>query len=963
MVENELIQEAKKQNPIAFAEIYERYQPSIYRYAFYRLGTIDQAEQLTSDVFAYLAKNTDRLPLQDNQLHTSLLGIAEDLLADNKYQHPLHLTGESTTEIPLSDGSIEQHLPPQYLAQTITYLPPEQRQVILLRFIEGLDRKEVAHALGKSSEAISDLQIQALASLATTITECEKASATEASQQQGEVKRLLHEGIENLAHELRTPLNIIQGYTELLLNSTLGALQPEQSEAIEIIYDRTQALTRLTQNLTALRSIPSNALSQADLPTATWVESVVSNFHSPPSQKEVHMETILPDDLPAVRGDQEYLDIALFQILDNAVKFSPNQDTVRVKAWADEKYAYIAVEDQGIGIAPHHLEQIFERFYQVDSSATRRFGGVGLGLSVVRAVTQAHGGFVQAASEGPGKGSTITIALPIKPEASVSSAGLSQAMPKSLSSRAFAQALNDCLLALEEGPTALEQCLIRYPEYADDLHPLVEIAAQIRHTPRPASSSLAFAAGKARMLKALPQPSQPARLVKTIKHLAEQGRALLKKLNIPTTRRPTSILQPALITSLILVTFALGVLFAFTWLDGVIYREAALTEVNGLTEVMPSESKTWQPASTGHPIKVGDRIRTGPNTTATVTLFDGSITTLEGQTEVTVAQMRSRRDGSGKVIVLHQWLGETLNRVEPLYDDASHFRIETPSAVAVVRGTEFSVAVEERSTRVVVVKGTVEVTAEQATVKLKDGQETTATLQKPPLAVRPIFTAYPTDIPQAPLMQSPQKTPTSPRTLQASPSPSPTVTPEPTRQRDSNSKNRPTPTPFPKPTERPGATNTPKPTNSPTPRPTSRPTPTQRPSPTPPKATDSPPEPKNTPTSTPFIPTSTPTPEPTLTPTSMPTPTSTPTESASPTNPTATSSPRFTPTPGSTTTITPTKRITSTVTPLPTSTSTPTFPQSLPAPTEESHATYLQLNIAILPRFAAIPTRINLILT
>lgn len=904
---NELIQKAKKQDPIAFAEIYERYQPCIYRYAFYRLGSIDHAEQLTSDVFAYLAKHIDHLHLQDTQLHLCLLHITEDLLADSEYASPPHLSAEPIIGNPPLDASTAPHLAPQYLARATAQLPPEQQKVIFLTLIEGLDRKEVSQALGKSLDVITNLQIQALASLARMTTEQKKALGPDASQQHEEVKRLLHEGIENLAHELRTPLNLIQGYAELLLNHTLGKLQPEQSEAVEIIYDRTQALAQLTHNLSALRTIPTNALTMADISVTAWIESVVRDFRSQASQTEIQVAVTAPDEsLPPVQGDRKYLDTALFQVLDNAVKFSPGKDTVRIRTWADEIYVYVAIEDQGIGIASEHLEQIFERFYQVDGSATRHFGGVGLGLSVVHAVIQAHGGFVQAASEGPGMGSTITIALPIKLKdttPTTSHAIQSGEIPPPLTSL-----LSDYLAALEQEKPTTEEYLTRYPEYADDLHPLLDIATRIHHAPRPASSSLAFAAGKKRMLDALQKQRPASKITSPLRYIEGKMSALLKALHtrIIPDLQPT--LQPALLIPLLLVTFALG-LFAFVWFNGVVYQKAILIESNGIVEIIPSGNQISQIASSGHLINVGDRIRTGPNTTATIRLFDGSITRLEGQTELTIAQMRSRRDGSHKVIILHQWMGETFNHVKQSADTTAHFRIETPTAMAVVQSTEFSVDVKENSTRVMVIKGIVEVTAQKNTIQLKEGQETMATLKNQSLAVHPIATVHPLDVPLNPAAQSPEETPTLRPTPH--PTPFPTATLTPTAPRPSSQRSRPTPTQAIKPTIQPRATNTSQPTNTPQPTtiprptntPTPRPTPTPKPTNLPAQATASPSEP-TTPTSTPFIPTSTSTTLPTSTSTSMPTPTGEPTNTVPASDSTVTTPPRFTPTPESTTTIT-----------------------------------------------------------
>jgi signal transduction histidine kinase len=103
----------------------------------------------------------------------------------------------------------------------------------------------------------------------------------------------------------------------------------------------------------------------------------------------------------------------MVNLLDNAQKFSPNGGTVRMSARAEGDYAILAVSDQGIGIPPEKLSHIFERFYQVDGSATRRYGGMGIGLALCRAIVEAHGGRIWAESQGEGHGSTFYVLLPL----------------------------------------------------------------------------------------------------------------------------------------------------------------------------------------------------------------------------------------------------------------------------------------------------------------------------------------------------------------------------------------------------------------------------------------------------------------------------------------------------------------------------------------------------------------------
>jgi signal transduction histidine kinase len=114
-----------------------------------------------------------------------------------------------------------------------------------------------------------------------------------------------------------------------------------------------------------------------------------------------------------VRGDAQRLEQVLHHLLDNAIKFSPDGGTVRLSLDREEDQVCVRVEDEGIGLPGDQWERIFDRFYQVDGSLTRRYGGTGVGLALVREVVEAHGGGVWVESEGiPGRGSTFTVFLP-----------------------------------------------------------------------------------------------------------------------------------------------------------------------------------------------------------------------------------------------------------------------------------------------------------------------------------------------------------------------------------------------------------------------------------------------------------------------------------------------------------------------------------------------------------------------
>ncbi len=887
--EMRLIQRARERDPSAFAEIYDRYQPAVYRFIYYQVGDAATAEGLTGDVFATLAEQADRIAPEGQPLLALLYSIACERIADfrkgSSLPSSLPLLKPPPAAMAGPGPSLRGRLTPQGLAAVLAALPEEQRDLVLLQFVEGMDRKSVAQALGKPMEEVERLTQQALPALAAGIGWWEAAHAPRTppqNEEEEDLEQLQTELVQNLTHELRTPLSLIHGYTELLLSGAMGPVPPMQRDALEIIHERTAALSRLIRDLTVLKTVPQGMMAMVPLSLREIVEHVEADHRRAAQQAGVQLEIAVAEDLPLILGDREYLELAFFHLLDNAIKFSSDGGQVRVRAWTEGRWVYVAVEDQGIGLDPEHMARIFDRFYQVDGSTTRRFGGIGLGLTIVRAVVEAHGGQVQVFSEGLGKGSTFTVKLPIR----------SPGYPSPLWNhdqvqqwrRGLGEALGDCLTLLERGEVSLEESLARHPEYADDLYPLLTVALEIRHVPQITSSPAAFTSGKQEMLRTL-AGRKPAQKLSTFPfhRWMEEADTYLKGLPRPSILRPAG-LPLALATALALVLLAVGGLSLLNEASFNITQTAVLDRVDGVVEVLPADSNIWQEASAGQVLKPGDRIRTGPSSLATLVFFDGSVTFMWEDTRVTLVQLSSRQDGRGRMIILNQWLGRTYSQVQRLPDQASSFQVESPAAMMMVRGTQFVVAVEgDGTTNVSVLEGKVDVTAQQMTVSLLAGQGTVIRPEQPPGPVQ--LVSIPTSLPWPPLesFRPPELTrlPESTPTVRIEPTlvimPTHTLTPWPTPTREQVRPTRvPTWTPVPSPTPQLTSTWTPYPTPT-----TVRPTPTAMP----------------THTYTPPPPTATPTWTPTPTPTSTPTPTDTPTPTSTPTlTPTATITPTVTPT-------------------------------------------------------------------
>jgi GAF domain-containing protein len=241
--------------------------------------------------------------------------------------------------------------------------------------------------------------------------ETQAAELATAYSELQEVDRLRAQLVQNVGHELRTPLGLIKGYVELLIAGDLGKVSSSQRAALQVMRERTATLVRLIHNLTVLQAVPREALAVAPLSMAEIVGQVLIEFQGAAEGAGIVFQEEIPDGLPTLLGDRERLELALGHLVDNSIKFSPDGGTITLKAWADERMIHVSVRDEGIGISSDSMGRIFERFYQVDGSTRRRYGGMGVGLALVWEIVELHDGTVQAESE-PGKGSTFTISLP-----------------------------------------------------------------------------------------------------------------------------------------------------------------------------------------------------------------------------------------------------------------------------------------------------------------------------------------------------------------------------------------------------------------------------------------------------------------------------------------------------------------------------------------------------------------------
>jgi signal transduction histidine kinase len=228
----------------------------------------------------------------------------------------------------------------------------------------------------------------------------------------GELEGLEHSRrdlVANVSHELKTPITAIRAHLENLLD---GVEQPDPA-TLEVMLGQVERLGRLVDQLLDLSRLESGEvpLRIEELALHPLVDQLISEIEVALPGRGVVLRNEVPADLPALSADRERVHQVLFNLVDNAVRFTPQGGRVTFSARPDDGSIEIAVADTGSGIPPEHLPRLFERFYRADPARARGDGGTGIGLAIARSVVEAHGGTIRAQSE-PGRGSVFTFDLP-----------------------------------------------------------------------------------------------------------------------------------------------------------------------------------------------------------------------------------------------------------------------------------------------------------------------------------------------------------------------------------------------------------------------------------------------------------------------------------------------------------------------------------------------------------------------
>ncbi len=225
-----------------------------------------------------------------------------------------------------------------------------------------------------------------------------------------EIEQLKNELVSTVSHELKTPLATIKAYAATLRqNPELYA--EKRDEYLKIVEEQADRLSRLIEDLLLVTRVEAGQLlrRRATVKLDTVLREAIAEIHFDKDRHPITCET----DSVSISGDPDRLRDLFRNLIENAIKYSPNGGAIAVRAQSDNGNTRIEITDSGIGIAAEDLPYIFERFFRVESETTSTVGGSGLGLYIVSAIVRAHGGTIEARSE-PERGTTFLIVLPNK---------------------------------------------------------------------------------------------------------------------------------------------------------------------------------------------------------------------------------------------------------------------------------------------------------------------------------------------------------------------------------------------------------------------------------------------------------------------------------------------------------------------------------------------------------------------
>ncbi|MBI3363061.1 MAG: hybrid sensor histidine kinase/response regulator [Chloroflexi bacterium] len=362
-------------------------------------GFLMLLDEESQELILRAAKNISDQVGRTLRLRTSD-GIAGQVVKTGK---PILLGGEQQTKIKTS-----------FLVRSALYVPLKTTGRVI--GVLSVDNQRSARAFTERNQrflsAAADYAAIAIENSRLLQGQRDRAAALEiAYRELEETDALKTHMIQNLSHELRTPLVFIKGYVDMLETGALMDVPAEVRDGLKTVQRRINDLVKIVENTVALSQPARETIVTEDVVLGELIQAAVDKRMADAEKAGIVMVVDLPPTPIHVLADQRQVGQVLGNLLDNAVKFSPNGGLITVAAQAlDRQLAEVQVSDSGVGIPADKVDKVFERFFQVDGSATRRYGGTGLGLAAAREIIQAHGGDLSVVSK-PGRGSVFRFTL------------------------------------------------------------------------------------------------------------------------------------------------------------------------------------------------------------------------------------------------------------------------------------------------------------------------------------------------------------------------------------------------------------------------------------------------------------------------------------------------------------------------------------------------------------------------
>ncbi|WP_440951940.1 ATP-binding protein [Methanococcoides sp. FTZ1] len=234
-----------------------------------------------------------------------------------------------------------------------------------------------------------------------------------ANEELKSLDKMKDEFISNISHELKTPLVSIIGYSELVDDGSLGGINDDQKKALNAVLRNSERLKRLVDSLLFISKVQDRTIEYEfeKVQIAEIINDVIQNMSLEIRKNHLSIEKNVPENLSLINADKEKLTRALISILDNAIKFTPSGGSISISAIEEGENVQVTISDTGIGIKKELIPDLFEKFYQIDASIKRRYGGAGLGLYMCKKIVEGHKGNIWIESE-KGKGTKVHVTLP-----------------------------------------------------------------------------------------------------------------------------------------------------------------------------------------------------------------------------------------------------------------------------------------------------------------------------------------------------------------------------------------------------------------------------------------------------------------------------------------------------------------------------------------------------------------------